>query len=203
MAEANCVRQTKDGGYILAGTKITYYQIDSTKSAEKAVWLIKTDDNGDKTWSKSFRKFGDATGRSVMVTYDGNYVVAGDTKYDDVLDSDSDIWLIKTTNTGDRLWDKTFGGLDDDEGYSVQQTGDDGYIIAGSTESFGAGDSDLWLVKTAADGSEQWNRCFGGTDYDSGESARLTSDGGFIIVGRTRSYGAGDSDFYLVKTDTG
>lgn len=203
MTEGNCVRQTKDGGYILAGTKITYDEIDSEMKAKKALWLVKTDENGDKTWSKSFRRYGDAIGRSVVETYEGDYAVAGDTMYDDVQNSDRDIWLIKTTNTGEILWDKTYGGLDDDEGHSLQQTEDNGFLIAGSTESFGSGESDMWLVKTAEDGSELWNRCFGGKYHDSGASMQLASDGGCIIAGRTRSYGTGESDFYLVRADFG
>lgn len=203
MTEANCVRQTDDGGYILAGTKITHDEINSEVKADKAIWLVKADENGDKTWSKTFGKYGDATGRAVVQTFNGDYAVAGDTKYDDVQNSDSDIWLIKTDETGKMLWDMTYGGLDDEEGYSLQQTADNGYLIAGSTESFGSGGSDMWLVKTAEDGSELWNRCFGGKRFDFGEYVQKTGDGACIMLGYTESYGSGNFDFYLVKTDVG
>ena len=183
MGECNCVQQTKDGGYIIVGTKITQDITNASISAKKSIWLIKTDGNGNKTWGETFHRFGDARGRSVQQTYDGGYIIAGDTKYNDT--EDNDLWLIKTDNTGYKRWDKTFGGQDDDEGYSVQQTRDDGgYIIAGDTKSYGAGGSDLWLVKTDPDGNGLWSRSFGGQGNDYGESVQETSDGGYIIVGK-------------------
>ena len=102
----------------------------------------------------------------------------------------------------EEVWNKTFGGTDPDGASSVQQTSDDGYILAGVTESYGAGNGDLWLVKTDSEGNEQWNRTFGGTDYEWAESVQQTSDGGYILAGDTMSYDTGNGDFWIVKTDS-
>ena len=95
---------------------------------------------------------------------------------------------------------KTFGGSGRDIGNSVQQTSDGGYIIAGTTDSFGAGQDDVYLIKTNADGNKLWSKTFGGSDSDYANSVQQTTDGGYIIAGSTYQFGRGN-DVYLIKTD--
>ena len=100
-------------------------------------------------------------------------------------------------------WEKNFGGSGDDFGNFVQQTTDGGYIITGETYSYGNGNgySDVYLMKIDGNGVEQWSQTFGGTDDDEGKSVQQTTDGGYIISGKTRSFGNGNSNVYLIKTD--
>jgi hypothetical protein len=188
------VQQTTDGGYIVVG------RTDSYGAGNGDVYLIKTDSVGDTLGTRIYGGTGVDYGYSVQQTTDGGYIVAGRTSSYGA--GGPDVWLIKTDSLGDTLWTKTFGGASLDYGQSVQQTTDGGYIVAGRTSSYGAGSTDVWLIKTDSLGDTLWTKTYGGTDQDYGYSVQQTTDGGYIVVGRTDSYGAGNGDVYLIKTDS-
>ena len=187
------VQPTPDGGCIATGYTYSY------GAGQDDLWLIKTDASGNKLWDKTFGGTDMDEGSSVQLTPDGGYIIAGATGSSPI--ADWDLWLIRTDSTGNKLWDKTFGGTDDDFGFSIKQTPDGGYAIAGYTDSYGSGSSDVWLIKTDANGNQIWDKTFGGTAEDVGFSVALASDGGYVVAGRTLSYGAGGADLWLIKTD--
>jgi len=137
-------------------------------------------------------------------TNDGGYIIAGESQsYYMHGNGGYDAYLVKLDAKGHFKWKNTYGGVKNDRGYSVRQTGDGGYIIAGTTQPvFGSGGNNVYLVKTDAAGCEEWNREFGGTGEDTGVCVLQTADGGFIIAGSTASSGGGDTDVYLIKTNT-
>ena len=188
------VQQTTDGGYIITGWT------ESFGNGYYDVYLIKTDGSGIEQWSQTFGGTDLDYGRSVQQTTDGGYIITGTTT-DITSCVDRNVYLIKTDGSGTEQWNKTWGGIDNDIGHSVQQTTDGGYIITGNTNSFGNGSHDVYLIKTDGNGDSLWTKTFGGTNLDFGYSVQQTTDGGYIITGETKETLIGDSDVYLIKTD--
>ncbi len=192
---ADAVVQTTDGGYALAcwtnkGWGSGYYDF----------WLIKTDANGNAQWNQTYGGPDYDVPWRVVQTGDGGYALFG-TSY---AWGSYNFWLLKTDANGNQQWNQTYGGTNDDYGYGFVQTNDDGYALGGRTNSFGAGSFDFWLVKTDAYGNMQWNKTYGGTgDEGNGLSLAQTGDGGYALGAPTNSFGAGNYDFWLVKTDSG
>jgi len=167
--EAYSVQQTSDGGYIMAGL--------TCNDVPTAAWLVKTDAYGNVMWNKTYGGNDDSFALSIQQTSDGGYIATG-------LCATGGAWFVKTDGYGNMEWNKKFGGSWA-ELKSVQQTTDGGYIVAGGTMSFGAGDSDFWLVKTDDNGNMLWNKTYGGTWTDIAYSVQQTSDGGYMIAGFT------------------
>ncbi len=186
-------RQTIDGGYILVGFTASF----GAGSAD--FWLVKTDAIGDTMWTKVYGWAREEIAWDVEQTADGGYIVTGHTST--TPSQTSSFWLMKTDSNGDTLWTRIYGGDDWEKSFSVQPTTDGGYIVVGRTKSFGAGDYDIWLLKTDSNGDTLWTHTYGGSAREDGYCVRQTTDGGYIISGKTYSYGAGGSDAYLVKTD--
>ena len=187
------IQQTTDGGYICLGYKTSYGE------GGNDVWLIKTNEFGDTLWTKTYGGSKEDYGFSVQQTTDEGYVITGWTE--SFGSGGYDVWLLKTDEFGDTLWTKTYGGSGDDKGSSVQQTADEGYIITGYTNSYGAGKDDYWLIKTSGSGDTLWTKTYGGTEDDRSKSVQQTTDEGYIITGYTNSFGAGGWDLWLVKTN--
>jgi len=187
---AHSVQQTYDDGYIIVG---------SIHNPSNAI-LIKTDADGNGEWVKTFGGSENDNALSVQQTTDSGYIITGSTK--SFGNGVADVWLIKTDANGDSLWTKTFGGSENDNALSVQQTTDSGYIITGSTKSFGNGVADVWLIKTDANGDSLWTKTFGGSDNDNAFSVQQTTDSGYIITGNTKSFGDGTNYIWLIKTDS-
>jgi hypothetical protein len=186
------VQETSDKGYIIVGTT------DSFGEGNTDVYLIKTDSLGNTHWTKTYGGTGSDHGKFVQETTDGGFIISG---YTTSFGGFQEIYLIKTDSSGDTLWTRLYGGSHLDGSHSVRETSDGGYIIGAWTASFGAGSHDAYLVKTAFNGDIFWTRTYGGTDLDVGWSVYVTSDGGYILAGGTQSFGSGNYDVYLIKTD--
>jgi hypothetical protein len=179
---AESVIQTSDGGYAIVG------RTESFGGGFSSFWLVKTDEFGNMEWRRAYGGKSEAA-YDLVETDDGGYALVGQTQAFGA--GFVDVWFVKTDAYGNMEWNKTYGGTDGDSGRSLLVTSDGGYAIAGHTFSFGAGNSDFWLIKTDEFGNMEWNRTYGGTENDIALSLVETSDGGYVIGGKT----------LLVKTD--
>ncbi len=188
------VGETADSGYLVL-TSTPAYGAGFTD-----VWLIKTNSAGDTVWTRTYGGQENDICRMMEPTTDGGYIMAGYTSSYGA--GSADVWLIKIEADGDTLWTRTYGGTSWDGASAARQTADGGYIVVGTTVSFGPGANDIWLLKTDPQGDTIWTRTYGGANGDDGWSVRQSSDGGYIIAGATLLDGVFDFDVLLVKTDS-
>jgi hypothetical protein len=152
-------------------------------------------------WEQTFGGAQSDKGYSIEQTIDGGFILTGSTFSKG--NGERDVFLLKTDNNGGQLWLKTYGGLNNDEGFSVKQTSDQGYIVCGRTNSFGNNYSDIYVIKTDINGDTIWTKVIGGNVSERGYSIEETDDDGYIILGYSNSYGNGLlTDIYLVKLDS-
>ncbi len=189
---ARSVCQTSDGGYVVAGRTSSFSAIGSD------FYILKLDMTGTKSWEKVYGgedNFDDAW--SIQQTTDGGYIVAGYTEID--FPDNNDAYVMKLDSNGDPIWEKTFGGSEHDGAKAVQQTADGGYIVAGYTESSGAGGMDVYVLKLDSSGGITWEETFGGAGNDVANSVQQTQDGGYVVAGSTESSGAGGMDVWALR----
>ncbi len=214
---ANTVRQTSDGGYIMAGNTYSTNGDVAGNHGGADVWLVKLSSSGSIAWQKAMGGTGDDLGYDVRQTADGGYIVAGYTGSNngDVTGyhGNRDGWVVKLDATGTIQWQKSLGGSGYDELYSVVQTSDGGYAVTGYTGSTNGdvsgnhGTYDGWVVKLDNTGTIQWQKCIGGTVADYGYSIRQTTDGGYIVAANTKSNNGdvsgnhGGDEVWMVKLD--
>jgi hypothetical protein len=113
-----------------------------------------------------------------------------------------DFYLVRTDSLGDTLWTRTYGGVDREVAFWVEPTTNGGFVMAGYTESYGAGGNDFYLVKVDSNGDTVWTRTYGGSGTETARCVKQTNDGGYVVAGFSNSFGAGHFDFYLVRTDS-
>lgn len=189
--------ETNDNGFILMGSSDSDDVDISNTKGDYDFWIVKIDTNGNQVWEKSFGGSQIDEARSITKTSDGNYLITGETRSNDKDVTSSkgaaDIWLIKISDTGNLIWQKSFGGSSFDVSRDITPTIDNGFVIVGSSRSqdidigTNQGQNDVWVLKINNSGDLQWQKSFGGTDIDFAYSAVELNDESIIIVGESSS----------------
>jgi len=188
------IYQNSDGTYIVAGETLSY----TYGFHDLAIYKLSS--SGSKIWFKHYGGTSSDSASSIMQTSDGNYIVAGYTG--SFTHGGYDFAIYKLNSSGNKVWFKHYGGSNGDRGYSIQQTSDGGYIVAGYTASYTYGGTDFAIYKLDSSGNKIWFKHYGGTSNDSGYSIIQTSDGGYIVTGYTKSFSNGGKDFAIYKLDS-
>jgi hypothetical protein len=217
-----------EGGWILGGQSLS--PPGGNKTADligtNDFWVVRIDANGNRLWDRSFGGTGADRLQSLRQTADGGFILGG-VSLSGVSGNKTganyglnDFWLVRLDGNGNKLWDRSFGGTDNDELLSVQETFDGGFILGGfswsgaggNKTSRNYGDSDFWVIRVDSAGNKLWEQSFGGRDADSVRSLQQTRDGGFVLGGisasgttgtKTSPYFGGTADFWVVRLDEG
>jgi len=182
--QGSSVQATEDGGYIIAGTT-------ETEEDGSNLWLLKVDSNGEQVWENNYGGTGDDEGFCARETADGGYILVGSRAAFGGLGDN--LWLLKTDDDGNEVWNNRFGSAGDQVGRSVQETSDLGFIIAGYTDD---GNADALVIKTDSDGGLLWDMTLGGASDDEAR-AIIESGEGYTFTGFTGSFGVGGKDVWL------
>jgi hypothetical protein len=190
--------KNEDGWFVISNNSekcLIVGYTESFGSGDKDMWALKIDENGDEIWNRTYGGSKSDTAKATIKANNGYLIIGSTASYGM---KNSNMWLIKIDENGIDLWNKTYGGDGWDEGAAIIEAENQGYMLVGSTSSYGAGSDDVWVVKINNSGVEQWNFTFGGYKEDIGRSIDVVQDG-FIIGGITSSYGAGEDDMWLIK----
>jgi len=218
------IRQTADGGFIIAGESYSSDNDVSGNQGASDYWIVKTDNAGEIQWQKSLGGSSYDVASSVQECSDGGYIVAGFSRSNDgdVTDhhgttSFYDYWIVKLDSVGGIEWQKSLGGTVNEFANSVQESDDGGFVVAGYSASNdgdvtghhgGTVTTDYWIVKLSASGNLLWEKSLGGTASETANSIRLSADGGFIVGGYSNSsdfdvtINYGSYDYWIVKLDS-
>ena len=190
---ANRGIQDSNGEYFIAGTTYSF-----GNPIYQDIYLARFYRNGSLI-NDSYFPGGSRQGYGVVQTDDGNYVVIASS---DKFSSSYDFVLIKMDENFTQIWNKTYGGssVEVAEG-GILKLPDGGFLIAGRTNSYGAGVYDVYIVRTDENGTLLWNKTYGGSNNDLANDIINTSDGNFLVIAYTSSFGAGGNDFYVLKID--
>lgn len=190
---AYSIQQTLDG----SNYYVSAWMVNGTNGYD--FLLIKLDSSGNSVWQRTYGGKWDDYPYASCLTTDGGVVMAGATTLSSGATTDD--WVVKVNSSGNVVWQKAFGGTQNDAVQSISTTADGGFILAGRTESFGAGNMDLWILKLDASGNTVWQETYGGSGIDWGFAAQQTPDGGYLAAGRTDSFSAGSGDAWILKLD--
>jgi hypothetical protein len=218
---------TTDGGFIVAGTSQSGISGDKTEASRDNddYWIVKLNSAGQKVWDKTLGgSFIDIPVAIINTIDNTGYVVVGYSSSGSTGDKTEagkgnyDYWAVKLNNSGQKVWDKTIGGNSDDSPFSITTSSDGGFVIAGHSTTYingdktetNKGDYDFWVVKLNSTGQKVWDKTIGGNDVDSNPSISNSSDGGFVVAGRSLSGMSGDKtevnrggfDYWIVKLNS-
>ncbi len=210
-----------DNGFIVAGSTSSNDGDVSGNHGGFDFWILKLDSSGNIQWQKCLGGAGEDIGYSIRPTADSGYVVSGFTKSTNgdvsgLHGTQPDYWVVKLNSTGNIQWQKCLGGTGDDKSYSIVQTNDSCYVVAGYAKSNDgdvsgnhlSGTQDYWLVKLSIAGNIQWQLCLGGTGADWARSVQQTTDSGIVVAGFTTSNNGdvsgnhGNNDYWIVKLNS-
>ena len=190
---ARAIIETGDGGFAVAGAT------ESKGAGEFDVWLLKLDAAGELIWDRYFGGRATDWASAIVETSDGGLVMAAYTQA--TADDAYNFWVIKVDGNGELLWERQFGGPATDWASAIAEINDGGLVVVGHTESKGAGDADMWIIKLSADGEMLWDRTVGGSARDYASAVTATGDGGLVVAGPIESDGAEGVDIRVLKLD--
>lgn len=208
---------TDDGGYVIAGQSKSNDGDLTSNKGETDYWIVRLDGNGNIVWQRSYGGSAEDEAYGVQQTMDGGFIVAGYTESNDGdvtgNHGELDYWVLKLDGSGNLLWQKCYGGSGEDEAYSISETADGGFVVAGESESTDGdvtgnhGEGDYWIVRLDNMGNLLWEKSFGGSSVDYAKMIKATSDNGYVVAGWSSSIDGdldenmGYTDYWIVKLD--